>query len=258
MRTATARAEPGPVHVQERDECVLNAVGVAVAVDAGGLRMVTAINRLPRADGARRGQDDVRRVRVVFEVRRCAHRLRRDRVVDEVLCEAERHDVGRHSRWIGPDAFQLVRRVRDEVRAQNARAARFARQHVAAVLRLHAGPRAPSHVAEEGVDVVLQCLARVQPAVAIRRREAVRPLRPPVDEVDGRFLLDADRAVTEIAAVVDEVVRNRIDRALGRLPRSPEEMLRVRDRRGCGRRGAHAPDDREHRREEHQACERAS
>ena len=124
--------------------------------------------------------------------------------------------------------------------ARDPGAARRPGRDVPAVLRLHGGPGAAAQVGHERVQVVLECLARVRPAVRVLCGEAVRPLGSPVDEVDRRLLLDPDRARACVAAVVDDVVRDGVDRALRRLARRPEEVLGVDAARS---RGAAASDD---------------
>src|SRR5205085_11604883 len=101
----------------------------------------------------------------------------------------------------GADALQVVLRVRGELGPEDARAARGASEDVAAVLRLHGRPRAPADVREERVEVALERLRREGLAVGVCDREALDPVRPPVDQVDGRLDLDADRAGACAAAV---------------------------------------------------------
>src|ERR1051326_1469612 len=78
-----ALAEPGPVRVLPRDERVLEPVRVPEPVDARRLRVVAAVHGLAGRDRLRPDEDDVRRARVVAEVRRRLDRFLCDRVVDE-------------------------------------------------------------------------------------------------------------------------------------------------------------------------------
>src|SRR3954464_8709559 len=92
VHAAPGRADARPVRVLPGDEGVLDAVRVAEPVDRRGLRVVTAVHRLAGRDRPRRREDDVRRLRVVAEVCRGTDRFGGERVVDEVLAEAERDD----------------------------------------------------------------------------------------------------------------------------------------------------------------------
>src|SRR4051812_16489928 len=204
---APVAPERRPVLVLERNERILDPERISETVDARSLCVVAAVDGLTGRDRSRRSQDDVRRLRVVLKVRGGALSLHRDGVVDEVFCKPQGHNGVRHRSRVGPDTFQLLLRIRDVVGTGDAGATRRAGRNVAAVLRLNSSPRAAPDVGHERVDVVLQGLARVERAVVVRCRESIGPLGSPVDEIDGRLRLYPDRTITEVATVVDDVVR---------------------------------------------------
>src|SRR6266513_2581513 len=102
VHPAAASAEARPVHIEERDEGVLQPVRVAKAIDAVSLCVVDAINWLPSRNGCRRREDDVCRLRIVLEVSGCAYRFHGERIVCHVLSQAQGDDVAGHGRRVGP------------------------------------------------------------------------------------------------------------------------------------------------------------
>ena len=148
-------------------------------------------------------------------MRRRALRLHRDRIVDQILCESGRDDVVRDRRRVGPDALQLLLRVRDVVGAR-LRRSWSRRQERSAVLGLHAGPGTATDW-RRTIDVVLQRLAREERAVVVGRREAAGPLGP--SRRDRRPASSRRRSRRcRLAAVVDEVAGDRVDGAAGSWP----------------------------------------
>src|SRR6266851_6720649 len=68
IHSAAAGAEARPDHIEKWDKGILQAVRIAEAVHTARLRVVTAINGLPRSDGSRRRENDVGGLWIISEV----------------------------------------------------------------------------------------------------------------------------------------------------------------------------------------------
>src|SRR6202035_533059 len=227
IHSATAGAQHRPARVEEWYERVLHTSWIAVTVDAGGLRVITAVDRLPGADSRGRRQDDVRRARVVAEMRGGAYGLGSERVIRQVLRQAQCHDVAGHGRRIGPYPLELLARIGDVVASAHRSTAGRPHRYVVAVLVLNGGPGRTAEIVQERSHIVLQLLARIGAPVGVGGGEPIRPIGSPEDQVGSRHGFHAYRAGTRIAAVIDEgICQRRRARRVG-LAGRPEEVLWV-------------------------------
>src|SRR5438270_7498795 len=158
---------------------------------------------------------------------RSAHGFGRGRVVDQVLGQAQGHDVSWDGRRVRPNAFELVARIGDEVGAADVGAVGSSGWNVAAIFVLNGRPRGPTKVAQERRHVALQLLAGEDASVGVGGGETIGPIRAPENEISSRLGFYADGACSGVTAVIDQVTgKSAWARSVG-LSWRPEKMLRV-------------------------------
>ncbi len=155
VHSTAAGAEARPVHIEERDEGILQPVRVAKPVDTVRLCVVSAINWLSSGNGCRRSEDDVCRLRIVLEVSGCAYRFHGERIIGHVFRQTQGDDVAGHRRRVGPHTLELFPRIGDVTSAADAGAAGGPGRDIVTIFRLDGPPRCAAEIAQERSDVVL-------------------------------------------------------------------------------------------------------